>query len=61
MVNFFGFSIEMSRGEVASFEIASFARNIELDMIVGGRGREVLEVFATEDCSQHPRRDMPLF
>jgi hypothetical protein len=56
-----GFSIETSRGEVTSFEIAPFARNIELDMIVGGWGREVPEVLAAKDDSQHPRRDMPLF
>jgi hypothetical protein len=30
-------------------------------MIVGGWGREVFEVLAAKDDSQHPRRDMPLF
>jgi hypothetical protein len=30
-------------------------------MIVGGWGREVLEVVTAKDYSQHPRRDMPLF
>jgi hypothetical protein len=56
------FGIEVSRGEVAPFEIAPFARNVELDVIVGGWGREVLEVLATEDYySQHSRRDIPLF
>jgi hypothetical protein len=57
----FGFGVEVSRGEVASFEIAPFARNIQLDMIVGGWSNKVFEVLATEYYSQHPRRDMPLF
>ena len=47
----FGFGIEVSRREIASFEIASFAWNIQLDMIVGGGGSEVLKVLATEDYS----------
>jgi len=35
----FGFDIEVSRCEVAPFEIITpFARNIELDVIVGGWG-----------------------
>ena len=57
----FGFGIEVSRGEIASFEIASFARNIQLDMIVGGWGGEVVEVVTAKDYSQHPRCDMPFF
>jgi hypothetical protein len=47
----FGFGIEVSRGEIASFEIAPFARNIYLDMIVGGWGSEVLEIIATKNYS----------
>jgi hypothetical protein len=50
----------VSRCEVAPFEIASFAGNVELDVIVGGWGREVLEVVATKDYSYHSRRDVPL-
>jgi hypothetical protein len=42
---------EVPRGEVTSFEIAPFARNVELDVIVGGWGREVFEVLATKDYS----------
>src|ERR1700728_505405 len=56
----FGSGIEVSRCEVAPFEITSFARNVELDVIVGGWGREVLEVVATKDYSYHSRRDVPL-
>lgn len=55
----FCFGIEVSRGEVAGFEIAPFARDIEFDVIVGGWGGEVLEVVAGKDYPQHPRRDMP--
>ena len=57
----FGVGIEVSRGEVARFEIASCSWNIELDMIVGGWGREVLEILAAKDYSQHPRCEVPLF
>ena len=57
----FGFGIEMSRGEITSLEFASFARSIQLDMIVGGWGGELVEVVTAKDNSQHPRRDMPLF
>ncbi len=57
----FRFGIEVPWSEVTSFEIPSFARNIQLDMIVGGWGREVLEVVIAKDYSQHPRCDMPLF
>jgi len=57
----FGFGIEVPWSEVTSFEITLFAWNIQLDMIVGGWGREVVEVVGTKDYSQHPRRDMPLF
>jgi hypothetical protein len=57
---FFGFGIEVSRCEVAPFEITPLARNVELDVIVGGRCREILEVVATKDDPHHSRRDVPL-
>src|SRR5271155_3733756 len=47
----FGFGIEVSRGEVTTFEIAAFAGNKDLDVIVGGWGGEVLEVVAAKDHS----------
>jgi len=48
MVSFLA-SASKCLGEVAGFEIAPFARNIQLDMIVGGWGSEVLEVLAAKD------------
>ena len=57
----FGFGIEMSRGEIARFELASFSRHIQLDVVVGGWGGEVLEIVAAKDYSQHPWRHVPFF
>ena len=57
---FSGCGIEVSRGEVAGFQIAPFARNIEPDVIVRRWGREILEIIATKDDSHHPRREILL-
>jgi hypothetical protein len=47
--------------EVTAFQIAPLARNIELDVIVGGWAGEAFQVLTTKDHAQHPRRDMTLF
>jgi hypothetical protein len=57
----FRFVIEMSRGEITTLEFASFARHIQLDMIVSGWRGEVVEAVTAKDYSQHPWRDMPFF
>jgi hypothetical protein len=47
----FGFGIEMSWGEITTFEVTSFARNIQLDMIVSGWRGEVVEGVTAKDYS----------
>ena len=56
---FFGFGIEMSWGEITTFEVTSFARNIQVDTIVSGWRSEVVKGVTAKDYSQHPWRDLP--